>query len=116
ICDGYVLGETLETVIGEIIGKLYCGGFGRVRIGSKGKLRDALCHITGEISPRMAYLFGRYRQNPEYFYYQAPVNGVLCIDGGGRLIASYRIKRPKRIAEKANRRIANWIFQTVQEK
>ncbi len=43
-------------------------------------------------------------------------NGVLCVDDGGRLIATYRIKRPKRIAEKANRRIANWIFKTVQDK
>ena len=116
ICDGYVLGETLETVIGEIVGKLYCREFRKVRIRSKGGLRDELCHITGEISPRMAYLFECYRQNSEYFYYQTPVNGVLCIDDGGRLIASYRIKRPKRIAEKANRRIANWIFQTVQSK
>ena len=41
---------------------------------------------------------------------------MLCVDDGGRLIASYRIKRPKRIAEKANRRIANWIFETVQKK
>ena len=63
----------------------------------------------------MEHLFERYRHNPEYFYYQTPINGVLCIDDGGRLIALYRIKRPKRIAEKANRRIANWIFETVQE-
>jgi hypothetical protein len=116
ICDGYVLGETLETLIGEIIGKFYAGEFQRVRIHSKGALRDALCYGTGLKGPRMEYLFSRYRQNPEYFYYQTPVNGVLCFDDGGRLIATYRIKRPKRIAEKANRRIANWIFMTVQNR
>jgi hypothetical protein len=116
ICDGYVLGETLETVIGQIVGMLSSGHFRKVRIRSKGELRNAMCHMTGEISPRAAYLFGRYRQNPEYFYYQTPIHGVLCIDDGDRLIATYRIKRPKRIAEKANRRIANWIFQTVQSK
>jgi hypothetical protein len=60
------------------------------------------------------YLFGRYRENPDYFYHETPISGVLCFDDGGRLIATYRIKRPKRIAEKANRRIANWIFETVQ--
>ncbi len=116
ICDGYVLGETLETAIGEIVGKLYAGEFRKVRIRCKGELRDALCHITGEISPRMEYLFERYGQNPEYFYKRTPINGVLCIDDKGRLIATYRIKRPRRIAEKANRRIAEWIFQTVQNK
>jgi len=116
ICDGYVLGKTLETVIGEIVGKIYGDEFRRVRIRFKGELRDALCNIAGEISPRMENLFRLYRQNPEYFYYQTPINGFLCIDGNDRLIASYRIKRPKRIAEKANRRIASWIFQTVQNK
>ncbi len=58
ICDGYVLGETLETLIGEIIGKCYGGGFHRVRIRSKGELRDALCHmLPARSGPRMEYLF-----------------------------------------------------------
>jgi hypothetical protein len=116
ICDGYVLGETLETLIGQIIGKIHDGGVRKVRIRSKGALRDALCYSTRLQYPRVEYLFGRYRQNPEYFYYQTPLNGVLCFDDEGRLIASYRIKRPKRIAEKANRRIANWIFNTVKNR
>ncbi len=47
ICDGYVLGETLEALIGEIIGKHFAGGFRTVRIRSKGELRDALCYSTG---------------------------------------------------------------------
>ena len=116
ICDGYVLGETLETLIGQIIGKLHDGGFRRVRIRSKGELRDALCYSTRLKGPRIEYLFGRYRQNPEYFYYQTPISGVLCFEDEGRLIATYRIKRPKRIAEKANRRIASWIFKTVKNR
>lgn len=116
ICDGYVLGETLETIIGRIVGELHNGEFRKVRIHSKGELRDALCHIAGRINPRMEYLFARYRQNPEYFYSETPISGSVCLDANGRLIASHRIKRPRRIAEKANRRIANWIFQTVQGK
>jgi hypothetical protein len=116
ICNGYVLGETLETLIGQIVGKIYDGEFRRVRIRSKGALRDALCYSTRLKGPRIESLFSRYRQNPEYFYYQTPINGVLCFDNDGRLIATYRIKRPKRIAEKANRRIANWIFKTVKSR
>ena len=115
ICDGYVLGETLETVTEKIVGKFCTDECRKVRIRFKGELRDALCKCNGPISPRMEYLFERYRHNREYFYYQTPINGVLCVDDGGRLIGSYRIKRPKRIAEKANRRIANWIFETVQK-
>ena len=116
ICDGYALGETLETVTEEIVRRFYSGGLRNVRISTKGELREALCQNIGGISPRVEILLDRYRQNPEYFYFQTPINGVLCIDDSARLIGLYRIKRPKRIAEKANRRIASWIFETVQGK
>lgn len=43
------------------------------------------------------------------------MNGMACLDGRGRLLGIYRIKRPRRIAEKANRYVANWIFRTVQD-
>lgn len=116
ICDGYALGETLEGIVGQIVGKFYPGDVRRVRIRSKGELRDALCYGSGLKGPRVEALFSRYRHNPEYFYYQTPINGVLCFDDAGRLIATYRLKRPKRIAEKANRRIGNWIFKAVQDR
>jgi hypothetical protein len=116
ICDGYVLGETLETAIERIIGKIHEGSFRKVRIRCKGELRDTLCLTAGRSNPRTDYLIESYRKNPEYFYYRTPINGCLCVDDSGRLIAAYRIKRPNRIAEKANRRIAAWIFRTVQNK
>jgi len=115
ICDGYVLGETLETVVGQIIGKVRSEKFQKVRIRYKGELRDALCRTSGGTNARMDYLVRSFRQNPEYFYYQTPINGSLYLDSNGKLVAVYRIKRPNRIAEKANRRIANWIFRTVQK-
>lgn len=116
ICDGYVLGEILDETIGEIVGRFHDEGFRRVRIRCKGQLRDALFHLAGERSARIEYLLDCYRQNPEYYFYQTPVSGVICLGEGERLIASYRIKRPKRIAEKANRHIAGWIFDTVQKR
>jgi hypothetical protein len=116
ICDGYILGETLERMAWEIVGRLHTGEFRKVGIRFKGELRDALGRIGGGTNSRVEYLLARYRQNPDYFFYHTPINGTLCMDGGGRLVASYRIKRPQRIAEKANRRIASWIFQTAQNK
>ena len=88
ICDGYVLGETLETVTEKIVGKYCSDECRKVRIRFKGELRDALCKCNGPISPRMEYLFERYRNNREYFYYQTPINGVLCVDDGGRTTTS----------------------------
>ncbi|MDR3568345.1 MAG: hypothetical protein P4L43_09985 [Syntrophobacteraceae bacterium] len=116
ICDGYVLGQTLEAAIGEILRNFHDPNFRRVPIRSKGELRDALFSMAGDRSRRIDYLLGRYRENPEYFFYQTPYSGVLCLDESDRFIGSYRIKRPKRIAEKANRRIASWIFETVRDR
>jgi hypothetical protein len=116
ICDGYVIGETLRSFTDEILRDFHSGPFRKVRIKSKGELRDAISRCTRHISPRVEVLRDSYRKNPDYFYYETPINGVLYIDDSDQLIASYRIKRPKRIAEKANRRIASWILKTVQEK
>jgi hypothetical protein len=69
-----------------------------------------------EGSPRLDELFNQYRANPDFYYRESPINGVMCLDGSDRLVGLYRIKRPTRIAEKANRYIANWIFRTVREK
>jgi hypothetical protein len=57
-----------------------------------------------------------YQTDPEFYYREAPINGVMCQDDKGRLLGLYRIKRPRRIAEKANRYVANWIFRMVQER
>ncbi|MHC1724533.1 MAG: hypothetical protein AB9866_00665 [Syntrophobacteraceae bacterium] len=116
IADGYVLGETMGTLAADLLERFGDRKFRQLRIRSKGELRDALSNCSRHISPRVEYLLGCYRKNPEYFYYDTPVNGVLCIDDSGQLVATYRLKRPKRIAEKANRRIADWIFETVLEK
>lgn len=116
ICDGYVLAHTLDAITGEILENVGAAKLKRVRIKSKGELRDALFKLPGDSSPRIEYLLGTYRKNPEYFFYQTPVSGVLLLDDREGLLASYRIKRPKRIAEKANRYIASWIFETVQNR
>ncbi len=68
------------------------------------------------ITERELELFCLYRKNPDFYYREAPINGVMCLDGEGQLTGLYRIKRPRRIAEKANRKIANWIFSVVQSK
>lgn len=62
----------------------------------------------------MDALLAQYQQNPDYYYRDVPVNGVVCLDAAGCVCGMYRLKRPRRIAEKANRKLARWIFSTVQ--
>jgi hypothetical protein len=113
ICDGFVIGETLEVLARRMLEMTHPRPFHQKHIQLKGELRDLICLDDRVANPRVAELFRRYRENPDYYYREAPISGVMCLDERDRLLGLYRIKRPKRIAEKANRRIADWIFENV---
>lgn len=116
ICDGFVVAETVESLARFLIETVHQKPFHGKRIGLKGELRDVLCRHSRELSPRVEDLFASYRKNPDFYYREAPINGVMCLDEEDGLLGLYRIKRPRRIAEKANRRIAAWIFRAVQNR
>jgi hypothetical protein len=116
ICDGFVLGQTLEAMLGVLLDTVHGKAFRRTRIQFKGQLRDAICSSPLDGSPRIHELVSLYHTNPEFFYREAPINGSIYLDDQNRLLGLYRVKRPRRIAEKANRYVANWIFQRVQNR
>ncbi|MHC1745141.1 MAG: hypothetical protein AB9873_19220 [Syntrophobacteraceae bacterium] len=115
ISDGFVIGETLHVLADHFLGAISNETTRKCCIQFKGELRDTICRSTRGITPRVQELFAEYRKNPDFFYREAPINGVMCLDETGHLVALYRVKRPRRIAEKANRRIASWFFHTVQD-
>ena len=116
ICDGFVIGETLEVLATNLLKEVYQEPFRQQPIQFKGELRDSLTRCAAGRSPRVEELFRLYGENPDFYYREAPINGVMCLDDRSRILGLFRIKRPKRIAEKANRKIANWIFRNVQHK
>jgi hypothetical protein len=116
ICDGFVLGQTLEAMLGVLLDTFHGKAFRRTRIQFKGQLRDAICSSPLDGSARIHELVSLYHTNPEFFYREAPINGSIYLDDQNRLLGLYRVKRPRRIAEKANRYVANWIFQRVQNR
>ncbi len=116
ICDGFVAGVTLEALARRLIRIIHPDPITEKRIHLKGELRNALSRCTQGVTPRVKMLCDLYGENPDYYYTEAPINGVMCLDGQGQLLGLYRVKRPKRIAEKANRRLAAWIFRSVQGK
>ena len=113
ICDGFVINETLAVLINRLLDMTCHRPFYQKSIRSKGELRDIICSDDRNTQPRVAELLRRYRGNPDYYYREAPINGVVCLDEHNHLLGSFRIKRPKRISEKANRKIADWIFEKV---
>ncbi len=116
ICDGFVLGQTLQRVTRTLLGRICADCMHEEPIRIKGQLRDALCRSPRVFTPRTRELCREYRANPEYYYAEVPINGALYTDSNHALWGVYRIKRPRRIAEKANRKIAQWIFERVRHR
>ena len=115
ICDDFVLGETLKRFSRLLLDITYACSFKERHISLKGELRDAICRSVRDRNRRVGELADLYRSNPEFFYREAPINGVMYLDADHCLLGVSRIKRPRRIAEKANRYVANWIFHVVQQ-
>jgi len=113
ICDGFVINETLAVLARRLLDMTHQRPFHQKRVRSKGELRDIISNDDQDAQPRVTELLRRYRENPDYYYREAPINAVVCLDEQNHLLGSFRIKRPKRIAEKANRRIADWIYEKV---
>lgn len=116
ICDGFILGETLDALTRSILTALSTESYHARRLHFKGELRDIICQDIKVPLDRTSELIESYRRNPEFFFTEAPVDGTAYLDSMERLLAIYRIKRPRRIAEKANRYIANHIFRMVQNR
>lgn len=115
ICDGFVLGESLKSAGELLIGMTHGASFIEKRIYTKGELRDVICGCSNNADARVEELTRWYKSDPDFFYRETPINGTICFDAENRLLGIYRIKRPRRIAEKANRYIANWILGRVLE-
>ena len=115
ICDVFIIRETLDALSRRLLSMTGAGVVRQKDIRRKGELRDLICRDGRDPSPRIAELFSRYRKNPDYYYRETPINASVFFDDRGRMLGAYRVKRPKRIAEKANRRIADWIFGNVKE-
>jgi hypothetical protein len=116
ISDGFVAAETVQAVARRLLPLLQAGPCCEIRLHTKGELRDALCRGNGDLTPRAQELLGRYQTNPDYYYRAVPINGVVCLDAADRVCGMYRLKRPRRIAEKAHRKLARWLMTAVESR
>jgi hypothetical protein len=116
ITDGFILGETLEDLTRFLIQEIHQPpvAYTEQPIAVKGDLRNILLKTRRDPTPRVRELLQAYQRNPDYFYRDAPINGVMYLSDAEELLAVFRVKRPRRVAEKANRRIASWLFGIVQ--
>lgn len=88
-------------------------------VGTKGELKDAIVENPPYVTERISTLIEGYRREPGCFYRETPCHAALFYLVTGdrtaeRYIGSWRIKRIRRLAEKAARRIIDWIFGAIK--
>jgi hypothetical protein len=83
------------------------------RICMKDDLRRAILSGCVQPTPRAAELFRRFRETPEEFFPRTPVDLTLAHSDDGALLGMSRVKRIRRIAEKASRRVADRLAGAI---
>jgi hypothetical protein len=102
----------------KIFQELYPSGLKRQHALRKGELKDALVAHPPYRNQRIDELILNYRANPEHFYRETPFHGALFFtscSGVDECVGASRIKRVRRLAEKAARRITDRIFDAIKK-
>ncbi|MCK9459389.1 MAG: hypothetical protein M0R80_07095 [Proteobacteria bacterium] len=84
-------------------------------VQSKGALKDIIVSGVRDRSPRLQDLIVRYQQHPEDYYRETPVNGRIYHQQD-RFLGTARVKRFRRIAEKASRYLIDFLFREVKSR
>ncbi len=90
-----------------------------VSIQTKAELKDALVSYPHYHTSHIDELVRNYIAHRELYYIETPIHAKLYFAGQGndhRLIGSQRIKRARRLAEKASRRIVDMIFGAIKKR
>ena len=82
----------------------------------KHELREMALEAIGEPTPRQYEMMECYHSNPEAYFRRMPIDGVMGFTADARLVGTFRLKRPRRVAEKTSRRIADYLGQTIRER
>ncbi len=107
----------LEEFACRVFRELHPGELLPRRVQIKGELKDAIVAHSPCRGGRAEELLREYRENPGRFFRETPFHGTLYFcrgNGSVEYVGSSRIKRVRRLAEKAARRIIDRIFAEIQ--
>lgn len=112
--DSFAAWETLLGFIPQLLTHLGKPHYGVRNIHRKRDLKDWICNGLNGGSPRVHELCAAYHMMPEFYFIGSPVAGKLFHDDADRIICFSRLKRVRRIAEKANRYVSAHILKDVR--
>ena len=114
IYESLISGPAGQRFLMDILRATHGGSFGLKRIGVKDQLREAILTGCSEPTERMEGLFQQYLELPEEFFPQTPTDLILATGEDGILLGMARLKRLRRVAEKASRRVADRLAGAIK--
>ena len=109
----------MQALSQKIFSELHPGDIQIRRALRKGDLKDVVVSHCPYRSPRINELIRLYHARPEDYYRETPFQAVLYFIQRGdatEYIGSFRIKRVRRLAEKAARKIIDRIFSDIKQR
>ncbi|NTU59502.1 MAG: hypothetical protein HGA98_00405 [Deltaproteobacteria bacterium] len=114
VFESAIWGPTLRRFVSDVLRRSHAGPMGLRRLRSKDELRASLAASCGGVSPRARELFEQFRLSPDEFFPGTPTDLVLVTAEDGVPLAMVRVKRARRIAEKASRRVADALTDRIR--
>ncbi|MBI5013928.1 MAG: hypothetical protein HZB55_00355 [Deltaproteobacteria bacterium] len=114
VYESVIWAPTIRRFVYDILACTYPGPLRLRRLRSKDDLRAALAAAYGDLNDRARDLLGQFRRHPEEFFPGTPADLVIAACEEGPPRAMVRVKRERRIAEKASRRIADGLADRIQ--
>ncbi len=116
VYEGALAVPAARRFMDEIYGEVFDGPLSRRPIRYKHELREAALEAIGEPTPRQYQLMQAYHDNPEAFFPRMPMDGAVIEAADGRMVGTMRIKRPRRVAEKTSRRMAEFLVGEIRSR
>jgi hypothetical protein len=114
IYESVIWAPTIRGFVADILWRTRPGPLHLRRLRSKDELRKALASACGGLNERARELFEQFRRYPDEFFPGTPADLVLAAREDGWPLGMVRIKRERRIAEKASRRIADCLADRIR--
>ncbi|MBU4055058.1 MAG: hypothetical protein KKA41_11870 [Proteobacteria bacterium] len=112
--EGFISGSFVIRRMVQFLENVFGPNLGMERIHQKYFIREKLIQYNGQPTQRTEALARSFRENPEFFFPRLPIDAVLVMSGGKRLVSIGRIKRLSRLAEKVSFRLMDSIFKDIK--
>lgn len=113
IYESQVIRPVLRRFLAEVCGAVCPGPLRARRVFTKDAVREAIVASCREPDGRARELFERWRRRPEDFFPGTPTDIILFQRPDGHLLGMTRVKRIRRIVEKASRRVSDRLAGAI---